>query len=190
MMQAIVKLKHSVTSVRRDAVASLRRHNDGPGLPSADSEPTASLETERLSQAFDKLATQCELWNQAIGQRLQESRELAIEISIAVAERLLHDEIHCQRHAVEKLVDAAFAASGNRNHAMIRVSPTDAQRLQTLSANGKWNPPDKVQVTADPRLAVGNIEADLPGYSLVFNWRKELETIKQNILNELDDAES
>ncbi len=143
----------------------------------------------RLTGAVERLVTQCQQWNQNFAARLRESQTLAVEIAIAVAEKLLHDQVGQGRHDVEKLVAAALAAGGSRKPTLLRLSPADEQRLKQSAAGGRLSQENAVQIAADPHLADGNVELDLPGYSLVFDWRHELEAMKRNILDDLGHAD-
>lgn len=191
MRQAIIKLRHPVVSVRRDAVAALRRHHDGPALeaPESSANTADARAVEQLTRALERAVAQCQEWRRSLESQLHELRNLAVEVGVAVAEKLLHQEIRQGRHDVERLVASALVAGGSRTPAVIKLSQADTRRLQESGvtlADGD----EAVRIVADPHLTDGNVELDLPGFSLVFDWRHELETIKRNILNDLNHAES
>ncbi len=159
--------------VRREVVEAMERAKEIVALAQIEAErieADAQMEAERTVQtATEKAQSLAEAVAAANAIRLTEQVSRAsklehgilISTAVALAERLLMDELHIDPSAITRLAEAALAEVRGTRRARVRSHPLDAPTLQTMIHCGETH--EALEVIPDESLARGDIriETDL-----------------------------
>jgi flagellar assembly protein FliH len=114
----------------------------------------------------------------------RESEEEVVELSIAIARRVLHRELTLDPEAVRGLVKAAFERIGSREISRVRVHPAQSALLQTLIE--KACPDRRVELVSDPALGPGNVIFETERGDLDASVDSQLEEIRRGLADRLE----
>lgn len=102
-----------------------------------------------------------------------------VELAIAIAEEIVRVEVGLDRHAIERIVREALAATGvGRGPCVIHVNPRDAARLASTSFR------TGTTVEADPDVAAGDCHITTPRGLCVREIESLLVTIAERLREE------
>jgi flagellar biosynthesis/type III secretory pathway protein FliH len=123
-------------------------------------------------------------------QRLEEMQQVAVEIALAVASRLVHEKLEKADSGVEELVRQAVQRLNTSQPITIALHPKDLDLLQNrsgkavpLSADG-----GPLRMIGDPSLNRGDCRADAGDTSLLADVQEQLADIRRHLLETLPEA--
>jgi flagellar biosynthesis/type III secretory pathway protein FliH len=170
-------------------------------LPSVPSRATAPDESPKECQAckadhetllavlnsLSEVATDLETQQ---SQRLQEMQQVAVELAMAVASRLAHEQLEAGNLGVESLVRQAVERLKTTEPVTVFLHPKDLELLKTRLAKVQPRPADlaKLRLAADPQLARGNCRAEAGDTSVVLDVQEQLSAIRRHLLDALPEA--
>ena len=156
-------------------------HN-GPG-------PSDLAILQALSDALTECSLQLEEATEIRVQNLRELQDLAVEIGIAVASRIVHEAINAGQFNVRGLVQQAIDECVAHTSGRVWLHPADVallhQRLTAEPATG-WA---GVEILDDPRLARGGCRVESPDHAVRYEVSAHLAEMRRHLLEGLDDAE-
>jgi flagellar assembly protein FliH len=135
--------------------------------------PVAERLTETLA-SFAELRTRMR----------REGEEELIELSIAIAKRVLHRELTLDPEAVRGLVKAALERIGSRELNRVRVHPAHSSLIQALLEKACPNRP--VELVADPGLGPGDVVFETERGDLDASVGAQLEEIRRGLADRLE----
>jgi len=122
-------------------------------------------------------------------QNLRELQDLAVEIGIAVASRVVHEAIEAGQFNVRGLVQQAIESCGVHTAGRVWLHPADVavlnQRLTDEPATG-WV---GIEILDDPSLARGGCRVESPDQAVRYEVSAHLAEMRRHLLEGLDDAE-
>jgi flagellar assembly protein FliH len=153
-----------------------------PGLPQM-----AALQS--LTDALQDCSLQLEEATEIRVQNLRELQDLAVEIGIAVASRIVHEAIDANQFNVHALVQQAITACAVHNSGRVWLHPADVavlrERLAAEPAIG-WA---GVEILEDHSLARGGCRVESPDQTVRYEVSAHLAEMRRHLLEGLDDAE-
>ena len=168
-----------------------------PDKAQVDQEKAAKLaeeEQQTLSQLLDAFRTldeQIGEIEQRRKQSLVEMQQAAIELSVAIASRLLHETIVADELALENIVAEILKPLDSGQAVMLRLHPTDITLL-TRRLEGKpppWQDYNTFQLVGDKTLQRGECRLDSGDIGIVSQIEMQLTEIRQQLLEALDHAQ-
>lgn len=159
-----------------------------------ESSPAGSRASELAAvQALANALTDCSLQlEEATGIRVQNLRELqdlAVEIGIAVASRVVHEAIEAGQFNVRELVQQAIDICAVHTSGRVWLHPSDAAALkQRLTDNPEagWA---GVEILEDSSLNRGGCRVESPDQAVRYEVSAHLAEMRRHLLEGLDDAE-
>jgi flagellar biosynthesis/type III secretory pathway protein FliH len=122
-------------------------------------------------------------------QRLEEMQQVAVDLAIAVASRLLHERIAAGDFAVESLVREAVKRLPATQPVTVRLHPLDLQLLEKrMGPNALLVPDAAVRLVADASLERGDCRADAGEVGVLSQMREQLGEIRRHVLETLPAA--
>jgi flagellar assembly protein FliH len=115
----------------------------------------------------------------------RESEEELVELSVAIAKRILHRELTLDPETVRGLVKVAFDRVGAREIKRVRAHPAHGSLLQSLVE--KACPDRRVEVVADPAMGSGDIVFETERGDLDASVDSQLEEIRRGLADRLED---
>lgn len=124
-------------------------------------------------------------------QRLTEMQQLAVELAVAIAGRLVHDRIEAGDFAVETLVHQVVERLETKQAVTVYLHPADIALLERRLGEGQALFPNnaEVRLAADDSLNRGECRAETGDVSVLSRLEEQLATIRQRLLGSLADAE-
>jgi flagellar assembly protein FliH len=135
--------------------------------------PVAERLTETLA-SFAELRTRAR----------RESEEEIVELSIAIAKRILHRELTLDPEAVRGLVKVAIERIGSRELKRVRVHPAHSTLIQALV--DRACPNRNVELVADPALEPGDVVFETERGDLDASVDSQLEEIRRGLADRLE----
>jgi flagellar assembly protein FliH len=114
----------------------------------------------------------------------RESEQELVELSVAIARRVLHRELTLDPEAVRGLVKAAFERIGSRELNRVRVHPAHSGLIQSLVE--KACPDRSVELLADPALGPGDVVFETARGDLDASVESQLEEIRRGLADGLE----
>lgn len=124
-------------------------------------------------------------------QALGELHQLAVELAVSIASRLVHDAIDADAFAVDKMVGQMLARFENTEPTEIRLHPDDLELLRRL-VEGKpppWANHSSYRLVADAKLNRGDCRIESGDFGLLFGVDLQLSEIRHHLMESLDDAQ-
>ncbi len=132
---------------------------------------------ERLTETFASFA-------ELRTRMRRESEAELIELSVAIARRVLHRELTLDPEAVRGLVKAAFERIGSRELSRVRVHPAHSALMQSLV--DKACPDRRVELVADPAMGPGDVVFETERGDLDASVDAQLEEIRRGLADRLE----
>ncbi len=124
----------------------------------------------------------------ARSQSLGELQQLAVRLSIAVAESVVRHELQTDATRLESLVSLAIEQLQTEEAIRIHVSQQDQSRLESIV---NLKPPDQtLSVHVDPTLKPGDFRVEGGTYGLESLVSDQLQSIQDKLLESLEDAQT
>jgi flagellar assembly protein FliH len=191
--QAVRELVLPVPSQLRDVVLAdpsvpLVRVPEPPPQPPPDRHLVEEQEAiQRVLAHLTELAGELQAQQR---QRLEEMQQVAVELAVAVASRLVHERIEAGAYAVDALVRQAVEQLQATGPISIYLNPQDLELLEKRlrARSGPVLDAAKVRLLADAALARGDCRADAGESSVEFQIQQQLAEIRRHLLEVLPDA--
>lgn len=159
-----------------------------PPPPEPRPDPQAEAERRHLETALAGLAGAVARLDTRYRQLLGEMRQTAIELAIAVADRLLHDQARAGQVPLEEVVRQVVGRLPARGGADVSLNPEDVtllrRRLGEEALAGL-----AIQLRPDPGLARGSCRAEAEGMSVLSDLEEQLADLRHCLLENVGDAE-
>jgi flagellar assembly protein FliH len=114
----------------------------------------------------------------------RESEEELVELSIAIAKRVVHRELTLDPETVRGLVKAAFERIGSQELNRVRVHPSNSSLIQALVE--KACPDRRVELVSDPALGPGDVVFETERGDLDASVGSQLEEIRRGLADRLE----
>jgi flagellar assembly protein FliH len=114
----------------------------------------------------------------------RESEEELVELSIAIAKRVVHRELTVDPETVRGLVKAAFERIGSQELNRVRVHPSHSSLIQALVE--KACPDRRVELVSDPALGPGDVVFETERGDLDASVGSQLEEIRRGLADRLE----
>ena len=122
-------------------------HARGRAEGQADALAGAAASLSEAAEALDTCRKEC----------TAEVACVAVELGIGIARRLVRTELAADRHDIEAIVREVLAATTERRTTTtIHVSPSDAERLTSVSFRAA------TEIIADESIATGSVRLETP----------------------------
>jgi flagellar biosynthesis/type III secretory pathway protein FliH len=123
-------------------------------------------------------------------QSLHELRQVAVELAIAIASRILHERIGKDEYPVEQLIDNALNQLDFESPLSVALHPKD---LELLACRMKGKPPpwaqhSELRLVPDSTLTRGSCRIEGPKHEVLTDSNVLLTEIRQFLLDHLADA--
>lgn len=115
----------------------------------------------------------------------REAEEEVVELSVAIAKRVLHRELTLDPETVRGLVKVAFERIGSRELNRVRVHPAHGELVRSLVVQAC---PDRtVEVVADSAMGPGDIVFETERGDLDASVDSQLEEIRRGLADRLEE---
>jgi hypothetical protein len=124
-------------------------------------------------------------------QMLGEMQQLAVELAVSIASRLVHDTIAADAFDVEKMVGQMLARFEDSESTEIRLHPADLQLLQRR-VEGKrppWADHRSYRLVADAKLQRGDCRIESGDFGMLSGVDLQLSEIRHHLMESLDNAQ-
>ena len=160
-----------------------------PNTSSSGPGPSDRAALEALTDALTECSLQLDEATGIRVQNLRELQDLAVEIGMAVASRIVHEAIEAGQFNVHGLVQQAIDVCVVHTSGRVWLHPADVavlhQRLTAEPATG-WA---GIEILDDPSLARGGCRVESPDHAVRYEVSAHLAEMRRHLLEGLDDAE-
>ena len=176
----IAELEHRVLELERAAAAASeegfrRGLEEGAAVGHSAAERFESMSLQ-LAETVARLAgMKAEL-------RAAAEKDL-LDLSLAIARRVLHRELHVDPHALQGIVSAAIERLRHQDIAKVKTHPQHVLYLR--QALDLEMPGNHIEVTADPALEPGSVIFEMPRGNLDVSADSQLEEIERGLADHL-----
>lgn len=161
-----------------------------PAEPKLDNE--ASDQREQVQQVLGSMIAAVRQLDEWQRESLDELQQVAVELALAIASRIVHKKLEADEFAVEELVREVGARLGTGKPLTVRLHPDDLALLgRRLGANQPLLPDNAdVQLIPDPTLGRGDCLAEAGGVGLLARPKLQLAELREQLLGSLTDAQT
>ncbi|MER3416545.1 MAG: hypothetical protein C4297_10085 [Gemmataceae bacterium] len=153
-------------------------------VPAGSSQEIA--ESQQLVTLLQSLGDRLAQLESQQRQRLEEMQQLAIELAVAVAARVLQDRAEAGQLPLVPMIQAAIERLGVRQGIVIRLHPLDCELLQKTDAMQHLG---KCQLQADAQLRRGDCVVLSGELSVAGLLHHQLDALREHLRGVLLDAE-
>jgi len=123
-------------------------------------------------------------------EHLEEMQRLAVELAVAIASRLLHDQIQSGDYPVETLVRKVVERLDTPQPVTVFLHPADLALLKQRLGEGRTIFPEsaEVQLRSDAALARGDVRAQAGDISVLADLEEQLKDIRGTLQETLSVA--
>ena len=123
-------------------------------------------------------------------QRLEEMQQVAVELAVAIASRLVYERIEAGDYAVETLVRQAVEGLKTNQPITIHLNPHDLELLEKRLATIQPQPQDlvKLRFIGDGQLGRGDCRAEAGETGVLSKVQEQLAGIRKHLLETLPEA--
>jgi flagellar biosynthesis/type III secretory pathway protein FliH len=115
---------------------------------------------------------------------LSELREATVELSLAVATKLLFQQVTSDTFPVDRLVADVLGRLNTHEPATVRLNPEDLASLQSSTGLPADSAREReVRLVADPRLSRGDCKAVSGEITVVYELRRQIDEIRRELLS-------
>ena len=155
---------------------------------------STDFEQQRIAieQVLDSLTEAVQEIEQRREQSLSELQQVAVELAVAIASRLIYEKVEANDFAVEKLVEQVVCRLEPQTAVTIRLHPEDLTLLERR-LEGKltrWSNQEKIRFVPDGSLGRGDCRADTESFGILSKIELQLSEIRQHLLETLDYAQT
>lgn len=177
---------------RRVAHFALGEANSGTGQRSVNSAAHTELESQRREQvaALEQAAHQLQVaaktmqvhWRQIV---LPELQQITIELAHAIATKLVLDRVLADQFPIENLVREVVERLNTEQSIVVKLHPADFSVWQqhVTSNVSSTTLGENVRVQADVSLARGDCQASSGEVSIVYELRRQIEELRQQLVS-------
>lgn len=123
--------------------------------------------------------------------RLEEMRQAAGTIGLALATRLLHEQIDAGAFAIEEKIRDMVAQLGDDVAVTVRLNPADLALLnQRLNDEPLLDDQSDPRFVADPNLGRGDCQVEGRESTLLSDLTRDLDEMREDLLRRLKNARS
>jgi hypothetical protein len=146
---------------------------------------------ERIEAVLAKMGETIEGLRTEQADRMGALQQVAIQLSMTIATRLLHQQIEAGEFAIEAKVSDMLAQLGSDEAVTVRLHPADLALLNKRLGGEPLSPdhPDP-RFVPDPNLGRGDCQVEGRESMLVSDITRELEELREEILRSLKNARS
>jgi flagellar biosynthesis/type III secretory pathway protein FliH len=151
----------------------------------------AAQEREEIERVLQNLLSAAGSLRARQDEHLEELQHLAVELAVAIASRLLHEQIEAGEYPVEKLVQQVVERLQTPQPVTVYLHPEDLALLRRRLGGGEAIFPHHaaVQLSADESLARGDVRAEAGDISVTADLQEQLTDIRRNLRETLPIAE-
>lgn len=161
-----------------------------PDVTSSRAAEQSAQEREAVHRVIEGLVEAVRALEDRKQQLLGEMQEVAVELAIAVASRLIHEKIEKGQFPVEKLVSSAVEYVGTKRPVKIRLNPQDIELLTArLGQASLGSERDPLELTGDAALPRGSCLVETDELSIVSQIEPQLIELRRHLLGNLENAE-
>jgi flagellar biosynthesis/type III secretory pathway protein FliH len=143
-------------------------------------------EIERVLNGIGELAGSLRAQQQDY---LEQMRRLAVELAVAIASRLVHDQIQTGDYPVETMVRRIVARLETPQPVAVHLHPDDLALLQRrLGENPLFPKETQVHLVADASLGRGSVRAQAGDLSILGDLEEQLTDIRRCLMETLPAA--
>lgn len=170
----IARLEHSLVETEAAAYARGRREAESEAQQRFASSMQSTA--ERLAQSIKQLAD--------IRPRIAKEAEVdLLQLSLAIAQRILHREINIDPTALEALVKVSLDRLGRQDQLRVRLTPALVEPVRAILAKLGSRPTD---VAPDPALEAGGIVFETTRGQLDVSIHSQLNEIERGLIDHLE----
>jgi flagellar assembly protein FliH len=116
-------------------------------------------------------------------EHLEEMQRLAVELAVAIASRLLHEQIQSGDYPIETLVHKVVERLDTSQPVTVFLHPADLALLQQRLGEGRTTSPEgaAAQLAGDATLARGNVRAQAGDISVSADLEEQLKDIRRSL---------
>jgi flagellar biosynthesis/type III secretory pathway protein FliH len=148
----------------------------------------------QVAELLSVMIEQVQELEQRRAQSIQELREVAVRLSVAIARAVIHEELEQNDARIHHLVDFALSQLGTEQPILVKLNPLDLaqfsvslnEKLQAKQNEGAINP---ITFRAEPTLSRGDCLIESDRYDLSSSVSHQLAQIENQLREVLHDAE-
>lgn len=144
---------------------------------------------QTLTEALTECSFQLDEASGIRVQNLRELQDLAVEIGIAVASRIVHEAIEAGQFNIRGLVQQAIDACAVHGTGRVWLHPADFAVLQQRLAEEPATGWAGIEILEDTSLARGGCRVESPDQAVRYGVSSHLAEMRRHLLEGLDDAE-
>lgn len=161
-------------------------------LPAVRMTPSETQEEHALRQVLKRILGVVEELREQQQQRLMEMQQVAIELAVAIASHLMHEQIEQGRFPIEQVVRRVLERLPDAEKVTVYLHPDDLatlhQRLaETPTSLASWLAPT-ISLAADPHLARGDCRAETPEVQVRSLLDQQLADVRAQLLSTLPET--
>lgn len=189
---------NSYATVAADTAAALRANTatDASGAGAAAPQPAATPQPPQpppppqpdLSALLSELTSGIEALNDARAKNVEELREIAIELSVAIASHVVREKLDADEMDISSLVAAAIEKLIPCESIQVRLHPQDLNAVQAVLTDGYKGSVGLLDFQADPEMPRGSCFVSGDGHGLVSTLDDRLENIRETLLQGIEHA--
>lgn len=191
---------HSTTAQPSVAVASASsmpaRRSASPVLPAAvagkgeqDRIAQETADRQAMLAAWKTLEVRIQEVTEQNRLQLAELSQIAIEMALLMAEKIVGQQLEAGAYAVEKIVAEAIGRMSDENRLSVSLHPEDLQLLRTvLGDEMPGSGEQQVVLRGDATLARGDCLVEAGEHGLLAGVKKQLADMRSSLLESLHAA--
>lgn len=163
-----------------------------PPQPVAPPPPTITpAERQQLEEVMGRLMDLGQTLHEQQRQRLQEMQEVAVELAVAIASRLIHENIDRGAFGVDAMIRQVVAQLESEHPVTVYLHPNDLALLHKRLGDAKLMTANhtEVRLAADATLKRGDCRAETGDVHLLSQLEDHLVEIRKGLLHNLPIAE-
>jgi flagellar biosynthesis/type III secretory pathway protein FliH len=172
----------------RPVVVAAPPPQERPAPPAVD--PQAQKDRQLIEQTLASLSEAIDGLEAQQRQRLEEMQQVAVELAVAIASRLVHERIEAGDFAVETLVRQVVERLGTSQPATVGLHPDDLALLEKRLGSGRrlFAEDSGIRVVADPTLVRGSCKAETADSGVHAQIETQLADVWRHLLQTIPEA--
>lgn len=180
----------AATNVAASDVAASDKGNSDVAVPPSGSQPAPPPQPPPadLKLLLSDLASSLDELNDARASNIEELREIAIELSVAIASHIVREKLDADEMDVSGLVSAAIEKLIPCETIQVRVHPQDLSAVREVITSEHMESAGMLDFQADPELPRGSCFVSGDGHGFVSTLDDRLENIRETLLQGIEHA--
>ena len=150
-----------------------------PAMIAAASE---AAERERIERILGSLRDAVSNLRHRESEYLHAMQKLTMELSVAIASKLLHEQIETGDFPIERLVRQVTERLESRQAIAVHLHPADLTLLKKRTGGELFPSNVEIEFVADPSLARGDCKASAGDVTVLANLEDQLADIRRRLL--------